>query len=138
MAIHFYLESERIRLKQRKRIKAWLKESLRSEGKCPGIVTIVLANDNTLLELNKEYLSKNHYTDVITFDYSEGDKISGDIYVSVDRVVENASKYKVPVIHELYRVMIHGILHMVGYKDDSVEGENEMRRKEDQHLKKIL
>ncbi len=101
-----------------------------------GDITIVFCSDDYLLEVNKTYLSHDYYTDVITFDYSEGYKISGDIMISVDRVVENSKIYSVDFINELDRVIIHGILHLIGYSDYDYQSKYQMKQKEDYFLSK--
>lgn len=99
-----------------------------------GEISIILLSDEELLKINIDYLQHDYYTDIITFDYSEGCKISGELYISVDRVKENAQKYGYRFEEELKRVIIHGILHLCGYKDKSKKEQHEMRKKEDYYL----
>ena len=99
-----------------------------------GEVSCIFCTDSKILEVNREFLSHDYYTDIITFDYTEGDKISGDMFISVDTVSSNAIKYKVPFEHELYRVMIHGILHLCGIEDKTPEKRIEMERYENEAL----
>ena len=138
MGILFHLESGKIKLHQRKKIKTWLGDLILSEGYRKGKINIILTNDQSLLKLNQEFLSEDCLTDIITFDYSEKGKISGDMYISVDRVLENARIYGVPEIEELLRIFAHGMLHLTGYGDKSEEEKAEMKRKEDYYLQKIL
>lgn len=91
-------------------------------------------SDESLLEINREYLKHNTYTDIITFNYNEGKNIAGDIFISVDRVKENAQKFEVKFEEELHRVMIHGVLHLCGYKDKSKTDSGLMRKKENNAL----
>ena len=110
------------------------KENPNNVGKS-GEINIIFCSDNYLLKLNKQYLSRNYYTDVITFDYSGENIISGDVFISLDRVKENAKKYSETFSHELYRVIIHGILHLLKYNDTNEEEKRLMRAKEDEYLK---
>lgn len=108
---------------------------VRSEKLTPGNISIVLCSDKYLLGLNKKFLSHDYYTDIITFDYSEGKVISGELYISTERVAENAIKFKVAFHQEFYRVMSHGVLHLCGYGDKSSKEMGVMRSKENQKLK---
>lgn len=99
-----------------------------------GEISVILLSDEELLKINIDYLKHDYYTDIITFDFSEGCKISGELYISVDRVKENAQKYGYRFEQELKRVIIHGILHLCGYKDKSKKEQHEMRKKEDYYL----
>lgn len=108
------------------------------EAYTPGDISVILCSDEYLLEMNKEYLDHDYYTDIITFDYVEGEVISGDLFISVDRIKDNAQEQGVEEIAELYRVILHGVLHLVGYKDKSREEQKEMRAKEDLYLAKMI
>lgn len=112
----------------------WLSEVTRLENKKLGDVTLIFCSDEYLLTINQTYLDHDYYTDIITFDYTEGDFVSGDLYISIDRVSENAGINDVSFVNELNRVVVHGVLHLCGYKDKSVEDEKLMRQKEDQML----
>jgi rRNA maturation RNase YbeY len=103
-----------------------------------GDITIVFCNDDYLLEVNRSYLNHDYYTDIITFDYSENKTISGDLFISLDRVKENAGIYQVSFHHELVRVVFHGILHLCGYNDKYTEDIKLMREKEDLFLKQFV
>lgn len=113
----------------------WLKDLLLSEEKIPGNLCFVLSTDDKVLEINKKYLGHNELTDVITFDYTQGSEIHGDIFISMDRIRENAKKYQVQPQEELRRVMAHGVLHLIGYKDKTATQKTEMTRKEDEKLR---
>ncbi|ELY1992339.1 rRNA maturation RNase YbeY [Flavobacterium psychrophilum] len=113
----------------------WVSSVILSENKSEGEINYIFCDDNYLLEINQQYLNHDTLTDVISFDYSLGDKIHGDIYISIERVRENADDFKVPFEEELKRVMIHGVLHYCGYKDKSDADELLMRSKEDEKLK---
>ncbi len=102
-----------------------------------GKVEVHWMSDDELLEINRKHLDHDYYTDIITFDYSRGSKISGELFISSDRVTENALKEQVESSHEAYRVVAHGILHLIGYGDKSEEEQIVMRSKEDEVLKTI-
>ena len=104
----------------------------------PGKISIVLTSDEKLLNLNREFLMKDYITDIITFEYSEQGKIEGDLFISVERVIENADKYKVPYWNELMRVFVHGVLHLLGYNDKRRDEKSEMKKKENYYLEKLL
>lgn len=111
-----------------------LKEIEATEKKNIEEVNIIFCSDDYLLEMNKKYLNHDYYTDIITFDNSEGENISGDLFISIDRIRENAGAYGVSFENELQRVIIHGVLHLVGYKDHSPKEKETMRNKENFYL----
>lgn len=127
--VSFVLENKRI-------LKNWIKSSLLKENKKPGDINYIFCSDNYLLEMNQDYLNHDTFTDIITFDYTEpGSSIlSGDIYISIERLAENAQKFNVSLSDELYRVMIHGMLHLAGYRDKKKADKEEMTAKEDFYL----
>lgn len=112
----------------------WFGKICHTEGKLLGDVSVVFCSDTYLLELNKRHLQHDFFTDIITFDYSEGDRVAGDLFVSVDRVYENADAYNVSRETELNRVSVHGILHLLGYKDKTPQEATVMREKENEAL----
>lgn len=112
----------------------WFGKICHTEGKLLGDVSVVFCSDTYLLELNKRHLQHDFFTDIITFDYSEGDRVAGDLFVSVDRVYENADSYNVSRETELNRVSVHGILHLLGYKDNTPQEAAVMREKENEAL----
>ncbi|MBR5957763.1 MAG: rRNA maturation RNase YbeY [Salinivirgaceae bacterium] len=107
---------------------------LANENRTLGEVNYIFCSDEYLLNINKQYLNHDYYTDVISFDYSEDGIISGDIFISVDTVKDNAKEYAVEFEKELARVMVHGVLHFIGYKDKTDEDAKLMRQKENQYL----
>ncbi len=113
----------------------WINRILESESHTLGQIDYVLCTDDYLIELNVEYLNHDTLTDIITFDYTDGNVVSGDIFISTERVKENASDFHVDWENELLRVMAHGILHLVGYSDKTVEEKKLMRKKEDEKIK---
>ena len=112
----------------------WIINSIINESKRVGELSFIFCTDEYLLEKNIQFLDHDTYTDIITFDYCEGDIISGDIFVSVERVTENANAFGVDFEDELDRVLIHGVLHLAGYQDKSKDEVNTMREKEDFYL----
>lgn len=114
--------------------KLWIQQVIRKEGKIPGDISYNFCNDVYMLEQNKAFLNHDTYTDIITFDECVGDVISGSILISIDRVEENASKFGKTFENELLRVVVHGTLHLCGYKDKSEEEAKVMRQKEDESL----
>ena len=121
-------------IKSKKAIRAWIRSSIASENKKPGTIDFNFCTDEKLLEINREYLQHDYYTDIITFDFTEGDIISGDIYISLDRVKDNSLTHKTSYTNELMRVLIHGILHLCGYKDKTRKDTALMREKEEHYL----
>lgn len=122
-------------LKSRTKIKQWIKQVIEAKGKKTGNITYIFCDDEYLLEVNKQYLQHDYYTDVITFDYVENDLISGDIFISTDRVRENALAFGSSETEELHRVIIHGALHLLGLKDKSEKEASQMRQAENEALK---
>ena len=121
-------------LKKRTILKQWITTIVENNKKEVGEISYIFCSDEQLLEINKEFLNHDYYTDVITFDYSEADVISGDLFISIERIKDNAKTLKTSYQEELHRVIIHGVLHLLGYKDKTeVESEN-MRKLEDECL----
>lgn len=114
--------------------KIWLQQVIRQEGKVPGDISYIFCDDDYMLERNIEFLNHDTYTDIITFDQCVGDVVSGSILISVDRVVENANKFGKSFENEFLRVLVHGTLHLCGYKDKSDEEAKLMRQKENEAL----
>jgi rRNA maturation RNase YbeY len=114
---------------------SWVKAVAESYGKTIGEIAYIFCSDAKILELNRQYLQHDYYTDIITFDYTEGDKISGDIFVSLDTVKTNAAQYHTRYMEELYRIIIHGILHLCGINDKSPEEKVMMEEAENRALK---
>lgn len=123
------------RIKEETTYKTWISRIVASEGFLEGELTFIFCDDAYLIEINKQYLNHDEYTDIITFDYSENPLLSGDIFISIERVSENAKKFSVPEDEELQRVMAHGVLHLCGYKDKVAADAALMRSKEDEKIK---
>ncbi len=135
--IEFFSEKTDFQINNREILIQWIKQTAEEENHKIGEISIIFTSDDNLLEINQKYLNHDYYTDVITFDYSEKDTIAGDIFISIDRVKENAQIYNSNFEQELHRVIIHGILHLVGYKDKTEEDQKLMRQKEDYYLQKL-
>ena len=117
-------------------LAVWLEDIILTEGKKPGDINYIFCDDEYLLQVNKEYLQHDYYTDIITFDYVKGKTISGDIFVSLPRIFDNAETLSKDFDSEFFRVLAHGILHLCGYKDKTDEEISIMRNKEDYYLNK--
>ncbi len=130
---YFYEETDFV-LQDGERIGNWIEETILNEGMKLGDVSFIFCSDEYILNVNKQYLNHDYYTDVITFDYCEGELVIGDIFISVDTVTSNSEKYMTNFAAEIKRVIIHGVLHLLGYKDKSEEESKEMRAKEDYYL----
>jgi probable rRNA maturation factor len=125
--LDFELQNEQV-------VSQWISNVILSEGKSEGEINYIFCGDEYLLELNIKHLNHDTLTDIISFDYSVGNEIHGDIYISIERVKENALDFKVSFEEELNRVMVHGVLHYCGYKDKSELDEKAMRSKENEKL----
>lgn len=112
----------------------WLKDLIENEQKKPGEIAYIFCSDDYLLKVNQDFLQHDYYTDIITFDYVKGKTISGDIFVSLPRIQDNATQLGKAFSEEFRRVLAHGVLHLCGYKDKSSEDEKLMRQKEDYYL----
>jgi len=134
LAIHFHEKEESAGIKNKNLLKKWLKDLIVKEHASPGQINIVLTSDNNVLELNKKYISRNYLTDIITFDYTENQVIAGDLFISVTRVRENSEKFDVTFKKELKRVIVHGVLHLLGYGDSTQKEKSLMRQMEDRYL----
>ena len=118
-------------------LKTWLQSIIEQEGYIEGELNFLFCDDDHLHKLNVEFLNHDTLTDIITFDYNVGRQIYSDICISIDRVQDNALIHKVSSINELSRVMVHGLLHLCGYKDSTIEEKEEMRSKEDLYLSQL-
>lgn len=131
----FFTEGITFNLRHKKKVRKWIYTSMEHENKVPGSINFIFCDDNYLHNINLQYLKHDTLTDIITFDYSEDiHSISGDIFISIERIKENAKQFKVSFVDELSRVMIHGMLHLVGYKDKTAEEKKLMRSKEDYYI----
>ena len=134
--IEFHSEIKFV-LKNQRELKKWIEDVIISENKELGYINYVFCSDEYLLERNIKYLNHDTLTDVISFNYCEGDIISSDIMISIDRIKENSIIFENSFSDELHRVMIHGVLHLIGYDDKTKKEKQTMRNKEDFYLKKL-
>jgi probable rRNA maturation factor len=136
MAISFTSQNIKFNLKNKTALKSWISLIIQKENKELGDINYVFMSDEDLHKTNVEFLDHHTYTDIITFDYSEGELINSDIFISIDRVKENAKTFDATFENELHRVMIHGVLHLCGYKDKTKKDAELMRKKENASLSK--
>jgi len=134
MAIYFSTENIAFDLKNKLKVKKWISNIIKAQNKKVGDISYLFCDDAYLIEVNRTYLDHDTYTDIITFDYVEGDLISGDIMISVERVKENAQLFNTSFDQELHRVIIHGILHLLGQGDKTDKQAAQMRKKEEAAL----
>lgn len=134
MSIQYLSEDISIPKFLKRKMTQWIKDTISNEGKVLGDITFIFCSDQYLLEVNKQYLNHDYFTDIITFDYVENNVISGDIFISCDRVKENAGEFNTGFDNELRRIIIHGVLHLVGYKDKNKKDKFLMTSKEDFYL----
>lgn len=132
--INFECEDVELDLKNKLILKKWIKQVAQSYGFKTGELTYIFCSDEKILEVNRQYLQHDYYTDIITFDYDEDDVVSGDMFISVDTVRTNAEQYAPSFVEELHRVIIHGVLHLCGLKDKAPEDEKKMRAAEEKAL----
>lgn len=130
--ISFFTQDTDFKFKGKRFTSKWLKEVALSESRSIGDVSVIFCSDNYLLDVNIKYLGHDYYTDIITFDYCEASVLSGDLFISVDSVRDNASYFKVSFEEELNRVIVHGLLHLIGY-DDHTEADIAMMRSKENH-----
>lgn len=132
--IDFNFEDIEFELPDNSLLRSWIEYTIHNENKELGNVSYIFCSDEYLWNMNKQYLNHDYYTDIITFDYVKGGVISGDLFISYDRISDNAEKFGVLRETELLRVMIHGVLHLIGYDDVTDELEEEIHKKEDFYI----
>lgn len=132
--VNYFFEDTDFVFKKRRECNAWLKAVAESEIKKLGSINIIFCSDNYILDINQKYLHHDYFTDIITFDYCEGKLLSGDLFISVDSVKENSITYNTEFAQELLRVIVHGLLHLIGYDDHTPEDQSQMRDKENYYL----
>ncbi|HNQ61734.1 MAG TPA: rRNA maturation RNase YbeY [Bacteroidia bacterium] len=134
-SIHFFKEGVKFRLNDQAKLLKWLKATAKKESYKILCLNYIFCNDDYLLEMNKNYLNHNYFTDIITFDNSiQKNIIEGDVFISIDTINKNAKRFETGFDNELHRVMIHGLLHLLGYKDKTEKDKKKMRAMEDKYL----
>ena len=136
MAINYYTQGCSYRYNGKRMTSRWIKQTIENEGLKPGNISVIFCSDPCLLEVNRQYLNHDYYTDIITFDYDDKEQgiVSGDLFISVDTVADNAAQYGVTPREEMQRVIIHGVLHLCGYGDKTEPEAKTMREKENFYL----
>ena len=132
--IQFLNENTKAPSLRKRDVTQWIKNTAEKHGKKTGEIAFIFCNDDKILEINRQYLQHDYYTDIITFDYSQGNIISGDIFISLDTVKTNAEQFEVTYEQELHRIIIHGILHLCGQDDKTPESRKTMTAKENEAL----
>ena len=130
MEIFFHKESVDTEVKEKERIRKWIEETINHEEKIGETINIILTSKNNIRSLNKKYLKRNYTTDIIAFNYNRDNIISGDLFLNPDTIKKNSGEYKTKFEDEILRVIIHGVLHLIGYNDKSIEERKVMREKE--------
>jgi probable rRNA maturation factor len=134
--IYFHNEDSAFVPKNKGLLRDWIKSAIREEGRVPGELNFIICSDNYLNRINQEYLEHEELTDIITFDYCSGNTVTGDIFISYERIAENAGLFKVLPEHEFHRVVIHGVMHLCGYKDKKPSDKKMMTDMENKYLGK--
>ena len=132
--VSYFFQDTDFSFRDRRRTNQWLRIAAESEIRRLGEISVIFCSDNYILDINQKYLGHDYFTDIITFDYCEGDRLSGDLFISVDSVRENSVEFGTEFKDELNRVIIHGLLHLVGYDDHTDADVKIMRSKEDYYL----
>lgn len=132
--VAYHFEDTDFIFKNKAKNNKWLRLAAESEIRTLGDINIIFCSDNYILDINQKFLQHDYFTDIITFDYCEGERLNGDLFISVDSVRENAVEYGEEFDRELARVMVHGILHLIGYDDHTAKDQKVMRSKEDYYL----
>ncbi len=137
MEINFFYENiDSFNLNSK--VDKWIENTVQNENNRVGEINVIFCSDEYLLTMNIEHLKHDFYTDIITFDYSDKDIVSGDLFISKERVEDNANKFKESFEKEIHRVIIHGVLHLLGYNDKTEEEQKQMREKENFYLDKLI
>ncbi|MBN2666092.1 MAG: rRNA maturation RNase YbeY [Bacteroidales bacterium] len=137
MSIRIYYDQINYRINKAREIRRFLEKVIRDEHKIPGDLVFIITDDETILTINREFLKHDYYTDVIAFDKSESGLVSGEVFISIDTVRKNARQYKCRLQEEVVRVMIHGVLHLCGYRDGSAEERKKMIKVQEDKLAQI-
>lgn len=136
MALYFHNQGVTFNLRIKNKIRAWVRSAIQQENKILGEINLIFCTDDYLKQINEQYLQHDYYTDIITFQYSAS-PLSGDLFMSLDRIKDNAKHFGVPLKNEVLRVIIHGVLHLCGYTDQKPKEKQQMRQKEDFFLSQM-
>lgn len=134
MPINYQCQDIKFVLKEKRKISRWINDVIKSHQKKLGNLSYIFCSNEYILELNQKYLNHNYFTDIITFDYCSDNKVEGDIFISIDTVLDNSHRFKTNYNDELLRVIIHGVLHLVGFSDKTAKQQKQMRVLEDEAL----
>ena len=137
MKINIFYDEVKYRLRNVRKLKELIIKVIRNENMIPGDLNFIITGDNNIREINREFLKRDNFTDVIAFDYGSEKNVNGEVYISIDTVKRNAHNYKVSLAVEILRVMVHGTLHLCGYTDSNLREKEVMRREEDKWLDKV-
>ena len=137
MAINFFSEDISFKLSDKKKIKNWIKDLIEKYSYRVGDINYIFTSEDKILEINNQYLNHNYFTDIITFPYTDGQIISADIFISIPTVQSNAESFNESFLNELNRVIVHGVLHLIGFNDNT-ETENKRMREQENHWLSIL
>ena len=137
MPVHYHNEEVSFSFNNKREVSLWLKSVVSSFQKELGVINVIFCNDQYLLKINQTYLNHDYFTDIITFNYNENNLISGDLFISIDRVKENAINQKMEFNVEIHRVIVHGVLHLCGLNDQSKQEKEIMRGRENLFLQKL-
>lgn len=137
MSIKIHYDKIKYRIHKATEIKRFLEKVITDENKKPGDLVFILTDDKALVEINRQFLRHDYYTDVIAFDYSADGSVNGEIYMSIDTIRRNAQRFKSGIKEELLRVMIHGLLHLCGYRDKRKEEKKKMFNRQEKKLKEL-
>jgi rRNA maturation RNase YbeY len=137
LSVKIYYDQIKYRIQKAGEVKRFIEKVITEENKTPGDLVFILTGDEKVLEINRRFLKHDYYTDVISFDYSAEGEVNGEIYMSVDTIRRNAVSYKSGIKEELLRVMIHGVLHLCGYRDEDVKDKEKMFARQEQKLKEF-
>jgi rRNA maturation RNase YbeY len=138
LSIKIYYDKLKFRIHKTGEIKKFLEKVISDERKTTGDLKFIFTNDEIELDINRKFLGHDYYTDIISFDYSAGNVVDGEIYISIDALKRNASKYNVSTYEEVVRVMIHGILHLCGYRDDNKQRKDNMFGRQEKLLTEFI
>lgn len=138
MRINIFYDEVKFRVRNVKKIKSLIIKVIRNEKRIPGDLNFIFVSDEQIKEMNKEFLKRDNFTDVLAFEYNKTNVINGEVYISINRVKINAMEYKVSLRSEIIRVMVHGTLHLCGYNDKNIKEKNLMREMENKWIREFM